>query len=89
MTDTKPDLDDTTRCPIAEDCATCGTRDGLAVGTAHTAVGTVCVTLCGDCADTGALQSIPVYTAMLATLAHCEHTGVDLDEAAAAMAGER
>jgi hypothetical protein len=83
------DLDDTRRCPVERCCATCGTEDDLAVGTAVSPVGVHCVTLCGACAEKGDVRCGSWGAAMSGVLAHCEHLGCDLDEAAAAIAAER
>jgi hypothetical protein len=85
----QPDLDDTSRCPVADRCATCSTEQDLAVATAATRVGVHCFTLCGGCADRGTLPSLGWFIAMAGALDHCEHLGIDLDEMAAAIAAER
>ena len=40
------DVDDTSRCPLAAECATCGSPTDFAVATADTPVGVLCLTLC-------------------------------------------
>lgn len=83
------DLDDTRGCPLAAGCETCGAVDDLALGTAETAVGVFCLTLCGSCAEAGDLPSSPSWTAVVArVIEHCEHLGVTVDEAAAARRAE-
>lgn len=83
------DLDDTTSCPVAVECGVCGAPDDLAVATAETPVGVLCVTLCGPCADVGTLPALPSWSAaVLAVGDHCEHLGVDVDEAADARKDE-
>jgi hypothetical protein len=81
-------LDDTARCPVASECATCaGTKD-LAVVTVETPVGVLCCTLCVICGDDG--ERLPVLSwsgAVGASLQHCQHLGIDADQMAAAIAG--
>lgn len=79
------DLDDTSRCPVADRCGTCGTEDDLAVGAAVTPVGVHCVTLCGACAEKGDVRCSSWGAAMSGVLDHCGHLDCDLDEAAAAL----
>jgi hypothetical protein len=79
------DIDDTSRCPVAAECATCGALLDLAVITADTLVGVLCATLCGACAAAGDLPRYSSWGAAIrAVLAHCGHLGVDADEAVAA-----
>jgi hypothetical protein len=68
------ELSDTTGC------------DGLAVRTATTAVGVICLTLCPACAEVGRLPR-HVGMAELVTLSfgHRSHLGVTADEMAAAI----
>lgn len=82
-------LDDTSKCPTDSGCAACGAVDDLAVGTADTPVGVLCLTLCGSCAEAGDLPRFSSWTAAVScVIAHCEHLGVDLDQAAAARRAE-
>lgn len=83
------DLDDTSRCPIDRCCSTCGTEDGLAVGTAVTPLGVHCVTLCGSCAERGDVQCSGWPAAAMSVLDHCGHLDIDLDEMAAAAQAEK
>jgi hypothetical protein len=72
-------LDDTSRCPVGPECEGCGRLDELAVSTADTSVGLLCVTLCDACE---AVEVLPVFGAAEATirvLEHGEHVGVDID----------
>jgi hypothetical protein len=46
-------LDDTRRCPVAPECESCGRLDELAVVTADTSAGMLCVTLCDACEVAG------------------------------------
>lgn len=78
-------LDDTSRCPVAERCASCGSPDDLDVGTMDLPVGVCCTTLCGRCVEDHLLPRFPSWTAAVAAVIdHCEHLGVTIDEAAAA-----
>lgn len=81
-------LDDTTNCPLDRRCSTCGTEDDLAVGTAVTPVGVLCLTLCGPCAITGDIPNIGCVTAATNVLDHCGHLGCELEEMAAALGAE-
>jgi hypothetical protein len=81
-------LDDTSACPLYPNCETCGASDPteLAVWPVDTGpLGVACVTLCGDCDPPR--WSLP--HASRRVLAHCEHLGVDVDEAAAALEADR
>lgn len=83
------DLDATSHCPAPEACAFCGAVDDLAVATADTPVGVVCLPLCGSCAEAGDLPSWPSWTAVVAcVIEHCDHLGIDVDTAAAARRAE-
>jgi hypothetical protein len=85
---TRPvDVDDTRRCPLSRRCASCGRSGpsaGLAVWTAGTPVGVLCLTLCPGCARAGRVPTLSWSGAIHAVWAHCVHLGVDLDEAAEA-----
>ena len=76
------DLDDTSRCPLDQRCAGCGGQTRLMPATVDTPVGVLCLTMCPACV---LHQVLPAFTwsgAALAVGAHCEHLGVDLDQAA-------
>lgn len=81
-------LYDTTRCPTAATCETCGSTDGLVVVTARTMVGVLCLTLCGRCRQAEDVPARGAYDAVRAVLAHCEHVGVTADQAAQMLAEE-
>lgn len=82
------DLDDTRRCPADAGCATCGAVDDLAVSTAETPVGILCLTLCSSCRDADDLPRFPSWTATVEhVIAHCGHLGIDTDAAAAIRRG--
>jgi hypothetical protein len=81
------DLDDTSRCPGADACATCGAVSNLHLCTFSHLLGVHCSTLCGPCRR----HTPPPMTlgaAQRAVLGHCEHLGIDLDQMAAAIAAE-
>ena len=42
-------LDDTSRCPVGPECESCGGTDELAVSTADTPAGVICMTVCDAC----------------------------------------
>ena len=72
-------LDDTRRCPVAPQCESCGRLDELAVLTADTPAGILCVTLCGDCE---VAEVLPIFTPAEETarvLEHGQHVGADVD----------
>lgn len=84
------DLDDTSGCPLGHRCESCGVeRDDLAVSTASTPLGVLCLTLCPRCAAFDGLPSVSVGTAVRLVGQHAEHLGIDVDEMAAAMEDER
>lgn len=79
-------LDDITRCPVADQCATCAGTNDLSVATAETPVGVLCLTLCRVCVDDG--ERLPVMSfprAIDLSLLHCGHLGIDADEMARLM----
>ncbi|HEV7651318.1 MAG TPA: hypothetical protein VGP26_24475 [Actinophytocola sp.] len=86
------DVDDTTRCPRADQCAYCETpaSAGAALGveldvaTIATPVGVLCLTICAACVDANRLPALSYPAAMQLVLAHCEHLGCDLEDMAAA-----
>ncbi len=83
-------LEDTSRCPVAAACATCGGTSGLAVAMVDTPVGVYCTTLCGRCAQAEGMVRPPSWGAAIDLVtAHCGHLGVDVDQMAAQMDAER
>lgn len=85
----RTDLDDTSRCPLGVRCESCGAeRDDLAVATAATALGVLCLTLCPRCAATDVAPPITVNTAARLVAQHAGHLGIDLDTMAAVLADE-
>lgn len=84
-------LDDTSRCPVGDECASCGGDDDLAVATAETRVGVYCLTLCGPCADAGRLPKsrLSAVGAVRMVLEHLGHIGMDADAAADLLDAEK
>jgi hypothetical protein len=87
------DPDDTSRCPRADRCASCGTPaieavEGtvLEVATITVPIGVLCHTLCTSCVDTNRLPKLSWPAATTLVLEHCEHLGCDLEDMAAAIA---
>ena len=80
------DLDDTSRCGgPGMRCESCGAAGELALATADTALGVLCLTLCARCARSGQLPGCSAPTVVRLVLTHCEHLGIDVDQMAAAM----
>jgi hypothetical protein len=83
------DLDDISGCPRGHRCESCGTEHGdLAVTTAHTPLGVMCVTLCPDCLASGIAPPVAIGTAVRLVGQHAEHLGIDVDQMAAALHDE-
>ncbi len=71
------DLDETTRCPLGHRCESCGVERGdLAVGTATTALGVLCLTLCPRCAAAAMPPPVAVGTAARLVAQHAAHLGL-------------
>lgn len=76
-------LDDTSRCPLGHRCESCGAeRDDLAVATANTPLGVLCLTLCPRCAAATMAPPVSVGTANRLVLAHCHHLEITPDQMA-------
>ena len=87
---TPAELDDTSRCPLGHRCESCGTeRDDLAVSTATTPLGVLCLTLCPQCAAFDEMPRVAVGTAARLVMQHCIHLGITADEMNAEMESER
>jgi hypothetical protein len=81
------DLDNTTRCPITEQCESCHTTADLDVVTLGTTIGIYCLTVCGTCVAAARFPTGWATTAQL-VLRHCAHLDIDLDQMADALAAE-
>jgi hypothetical protein len=51
------DPDDTSRCPVADECDGCGGAEALAVVTGETQIGVCCLTRCTECAQAASRPS--------------------------------
>lgn len=82
------DLHVTGGCPLGHRCESCGAeRDDLAVGTAETALGVLCLTLCPRCAESAMAPPVAVATAARLVGQHCMHLGITVDDMAALLEG--
>lgn len=80
------DVHDVAGCPLGVRCESCGREGaGLAVGTADTPLGVLCLTLCSRCAGSDVAPPVSVGTAVRLVLQHCAHLGIDSDQMAAAL----
>ena len=71
-------LDETLRCPVGPECESCGRLDELAVSTADTPVGVICMTVCDACE---LIEVVPVLSPAeeaARVLEHAEHAGGDV-----------
>lgn len=83
------DLDDVTRCPRGPACAACGACEDLAVVTASTMVGVLCLTVCARCGDAGTPPPLPsLAEAVERTMKHCHHLSITVDQMAAQLQQE-
>lgn len=77
------DLADISRCPVAALCSCCGEPgEAMRVMVATTQVGVFCTSVCGFCAELGAVPWLATIEAVGASLGHCVHLGIDADEMA-------
>lgn len=83
------DLDDTSRCPQQDRCESCGNTEQIGVTTLDTSLGVYCVTICVPCINAGKLPRRTIHDTALRVLDHCQHLGIDLDEAAELRERER
>ena len=75
------DFDDTSRCPLGVRCESCGTEHGdLAVSTASTPLGVLCLTLCPRCSAATTAPPVSVTTAARLVAQHREHLETSPDE---------
>lgn len=73
------DPDDTSHCPVGPVCEACESANPEVV-TASSAVGIICVTLCGDCLDEGQLAPLSVNAAVRRCLEHAGHLDCTVDD---------
>ena len=80
------DIDDGSRCQLADECENCATRDDLELVTVMTPVGVYCATLCASCIDHDLIPSPGgVVGAVHRTADHCAHLGITVDDMGAAI----
>lgn len=80
------DVYDTERCPLGVRCESCGVEgNDLAVATAETVLGVLCLTLCERCASSDVAPPVSIGTAVRLVGQHCAHLGIDVDQMAAAL----
>lgn len=79
----------TARCPLDSSCISCRGVADLQVRTIESPIGVFCVTLCAFCVQEDELPRFSAVSAVHASLEHCEHLGIDVDQMAAAMEAER
>jgi hypothetical protein len=77
------DLDDLTHCPQADRCAGCGGPGDLAVATAETVLGVLCLTVCAHCAEAARLPRLSCGQAADRVAVHCGHLAITVDDMAA------
>ena len=76
-------IDDTSDCPVAAACESCGSDEGLSLCTLDSSMGVFCATFCQSCAeDPSRLPVISSDVVAVRVGRHCEHVGIDLDQAA-------
>jgi len=75
------DLDDISRCPQQDRCESCGNTEQLEPATLDTSLGVYCATLCIPCGENGKLPRLTLPGTALRVLDHCQHLGIDLDQA--------
>lgn len=77
-------------CVRADRCLACGAGVDLAVQTATTPVGVVCMTLCPACTSVGVVpRRMGMAEAVTMSLDHCVHLGITADDMDAAMTPTR
>jgi hypothetical protein len=88
---TEPDpLGPSPGCPRTGRCEACGTPRGLEVATYQTVVGVFCATVCWRCLRVGNPPPVRSWGQACARVAeHCQHLGLDLDQMADLLEGER
>lgn len=76
------DLDDVSRCPERDECESCGSDDDLVPVTLDSPLGVFCATVCDPCIDAKRFPRLSPVQAAERVYQHCEHVGIDLDQAA-------
>jgi hypothetical protein len=72
-------LDDTRHCPVGPECESCGRLDELAVSTADTPAGVLCMTVCDACELIAVHSVLSPAEETARVLAHGQHVGVKVD----------
>ena len=72
-------LDDTSRCPVGPACENCGRTDRLAVSTADTPAGVLCMTVCDACELIAVHPILSPAEEAARVLAHGQHVGVEVN----------
>lgn len=74
-------LADTSRCPLGVRCESCGTEGtALAVTTAETEAGVLCLTQCARCAEASMPPPVAVTTAARLAAQHCAHVSMEVPQ---------
>jgi hypothetical protein len=78
------------RCPRAGWCEACGGARGLDLAAYETPVGVFCATVCDRCVTAGNPPPVRSWPGAVERVgARCEHLGIDVDQMAALLHGER
>jgi hypothetical protein len=72
-------LDDTTRCPVGPECESCGRTDELAVSTADTPAGMICMTVGDACELLAVLPVLSPAEEAIRVREHGKHVRFDVD----------
>jgi len=72
-------LDDTRRFPVGPECESCGRLDELAVSTADTPAGVICMTVCDACELIAVHPILSPAEEAARVLAHGQHVGIDVE----------
>lgn len=85
------DLDNTDNCLLGHRCESCGTESpDLAVHTVNLGpLGVACLTLDPACAASSVAPPVSVSTAARLVAQHAAHLGITIDQAQAAIEGDR
>ena len=70
--------DDTSRCPVGPECESCGRLDELAMSTADTPTGVICMTVCDACELLAVHVVLSPAEEATRVREHGEHVGVDV-----------